>query len=103
MFRVKGRSGAEGARRGRQSGQALLELALVAPILILLLAALVQFALIFERQVGISNAVREAARRAATYDAKTPAEAQANAVWTLEDQTQAATAQDCDGNGVPDS
>lgn len=83
MSRHKGRSGAAGAGDRRQFGQALIEFALIAPILILLLAALVQFGLIFERQIGISNAVREAARRAATYDAKTPAQAQANAVWTL--------------------
>ena len=82
MFRHKGRSGAKRANRGRQSGQALLELALVAPILILLLAGLVQFALIFETQIGINNAIREAARRGAslTTDATTM---QANANWTL--------------------
>ena len=88
MFRHRGRSGPtaadgpDGAARRRQSGQALLELALVAPLLILLLAGLVQFALIFETQIGINNAIREAARRGAslTTDATT---AQANADWTL--------------------
>jgi Flp pilus assembly protein TadG len=83
LFRNKGRSGAADAGDQRQFGQAVIEFALVAPILILLLAALVQFGLIFERQVGINNAVREAARRAATYDTTTGAAAQANAVWTL--------------------
>lgn len=41
------------------------ELALVAPILILLLLAIVQFAFVLESQMGLTNAVREAARRAA--------------------------------------
>jgi Flp pilus assembly protein TadG len=67
----------------RESGQALLELALVAPILIMLLAGLVQFALIFERQIGINNAVREAARRTATFDTPDVATAQTNATWAL--------------------
>lgn len=84
LFRYKGSSGATGAKRSRrQPGQALIEFALVAPILILILAGLVQFALIFERQVGINNAVREGARRAATYAAPDQGTAQANAVWTL--------------------
>jgi hypothetical protein len=66
-----------------ERGQALIELALVAPIMILILAGLVQFALIFERQIGIENAVREAARRGAT-QATTNANAAANAIWTLD-------------------
>jgi Flp pilus assembly protein TadG len=41
------------------------ELALVAPILILLLMAVFQLAYVFETQIGLTNAVREAARRAA--------------------------------------
>jgi Flp pilus assembly protein TadG len=69
--------------RSGESGQALLELALVAPILILLLAGLVQFAFIFERQIGITNATREAARRAATFETPDAATAQANADWAL--------------------
>jgi Flp pilus assembly protein TadG len=67
----------------RESGQALLELALIAPVLILILAGLVQFALIFERQIGIDNAIREAARRGATLDTTDLTTAQANANWTL--------------------
>jgi Flp pilus assembly protein TadG len=74
------RSGRDPLARG-ESGQALLELALVAPILILILAGLVQFALIFERQIGIENATREAARRTATYAAPDVATAQLNANW----------------------
>jgi len=57
---------ARGERAGL--GQALVEFALVVPIMILIFAALVQFAFIFERQIGIENAVRDGARRAATYE-----------------------------------
>jgi Flp pilus assembly protein TadG len=51
------------ARRDGESGQALLELALVVPILVLLLMAIFQFAFVIESQMGLTNAVREAARR----------------------------------------
>ena len=73
--------------RSGESGQALLELALVAPVLIILLAGLVQFAFIFERQIGINNAVREAARRTAALSTPNQPTAQANAEWAL-DQLQ---------------
>lgn len=43
----------------------MVELALVVPILILLAVAIFQFAYVFETQMGLTNAVREAARRAA--------------------------------------
>jgi Flp pilus assembly protein TadG len=51
------------ARRDGESGQALLELALVVPILVLLVMAIFQFAFVIESQMGLTNAVREAARR----------------------------------------
>jgi Flp pilus assembly protein TadG len=70
-------------RRSGQRGQALVELALVAPILLLLLMGLVQFAIIYERQIGITNAVREAARRAATWDTPDGATAVGNAAAAL--------------------
>ena len=50
---------------GKESGQALLELALVTPILVLLVMAIFQFAFVIESQIGLTNAVREAARRIA--------------------------------------
>jgi len=59
------------------------ELALVAPILLLIVASIVQLAIIFERQIGIENAVREAARRGATQATPDTTAASANAVWTL--------------------
>ncbi len=49
----------------RPKGQALVELAIVLPILALLLLGIIQFAFIFAAQIGVTNAVREAARIAA--------------------------------------
>ena len=60
----------------------MVELALVAPILILIVASIVQFGLIFQRQIGVENAVREAARRGATA-ATDSSTASTNAAWTL--------------------
>jgi len=63
-------------------GQALVEFALVVPIMVLIFAALVQFAFIFERQIGIENAVRDGARRGATYQTdSTNAATNATFVW----------------------
>ena len=56
---------AGGQGRSGSSGQGLVELALVAPILIVLLIAVFQFAYVFQTQIGVTNGVREAARRAA--------------------------------------
>jgi hypothetical protein len=50
--------------------------------LILILGALVQLAFVYERQIGIENAVRDAARRAATFETINPTEATANAQYT---------------------
>jgi hypothetical protein len=62
-------------RANGESGQALLELALVVPILVLLVLAIFQFAFVIESQMGLTNAVREAARRAAATTTAAP-------VWT---------------------
>jgi len=64
-------------------GQALVEFALVVPIVVLLLAAIVQFAFIFERQIGIENAVREAARSAAALPIDGNTTAGFNADWAF--------------------
>lgn len=67
--------------RSRRSGQALAEFALVLPILALLLLGTIQFAFILAAQIGVTNAVREAARLAAvTTPTSTLAEANGNAV-----------------------
>ena len=66
----------------RERGQALAELALVTPILVLLIMAVVQFAFVLETQMGLTNAVREAARRAAADPSPTTSgvDAQLNAL-----------------------
>jgi Flp pilus assembly protein TadG len=53
------------SHRRPEDGQALAELALVTPILAVLLMAIFQFAFVLQSQMGLTNAVREAARRAA--------------------------------------
>lgn len=53
-------------------GQALVELAVVTPILVLLFMAIFQFAYVIESQMGLTNAVREAARRVAAQTDATP-------------------------------
>jgi Flp pilus assembly protein TadG len=73
----------EQPRRVAERGQALVEFALVATLMVLLLASVVQFGLIFERQIGINNAVREAARRGATLATPDSGAANTNAAWTL--------------------
>jgi len=50
-------------RRGRaERGAELIELALVLPILLLMFAAIVDFALMFQRYLVLNNAAREGAR-----------------------------------------
>lgn len=65
--------------RARQRAQALVELAIILPILALLLLAIVQFAFIFAAQIGVTNAVREAARVAAISPTVTNAQATVSA------------------------
>jgi hypothetical protein len=55
------------ARSGTARGQALTEFALIAPVFFLMLFAIIQLSLIFGAQNGLVNAVRDSARRAATY------------------------------------
>jgi Flp pilus assembly protein TadG len=69
-----------GPRRDRESGQALLELALVVPIIVTLALAIFQFAYVIESQMGLTNAVREAARRTAASTATTPTWTGANSL-----------------------
>ena len=53
--------------------------------MLLIFAGLVQFAFIFERQIGIENAVRDGARRAATYTTVDSTQACTNGsfIWNL--------------------
>ena len=82
-FTARGR--AKSGEQPKSLGQALVEFALVAPIMVLIFAALVQFAFIFERQIGIENAVRDGARRGATYETVDISDAGVNGpfVWDL--------------------
>ena len=50
-----------------QRGQALTEFALIVPLLVVLLFGIIQFGFLMGGQVGLTNAAREAARYAATY------------------------------------
>lgn len=49
----------------REKGSQLIEFALVAPVLLLLLIGIVEFSWMFHKQIQIDNAVRLGARRAA--------------------------------------
>ncbi len=51
-------------RRHATQGQALVEFALIAPLLFLLLFGIIQFGFLLAGQVGMTNAAREAARYA---------------------------------------
>lgn len=66
-------------RRDRTLGQAVAELAIVAPVLIVLMMALLQFAFIFMAQVGLTNAVRDVARAASAPRVATDANAAVDA------------------------
>lgn len=69
------------ARRGvaegyhRSAGQSLAELALVLPVAMLLLLTILQLGYLFTTQIGITNAVREAARNASSIPVATAAAA----------------------------
>ena len=51
--------------RRRQNGQALVEFAVVANILVVLLLAIVQFGVVWMNYIAVTDAAREGARRAA--------------------------------------
>lgn len=53
------------ARLGRQDGQAAAEMALVLPILLLVLLAIVQFGIAFNNYITLTDATRAGARKAA--------------------------------------
>ena len=57
---------AKGKQRRRERGQSLVETAVVLPILLLLLAAIVDFGRAFDAYIILTNAVREGARFGAT-------------------------------------
>ena len=71
---------------GRERGQAAVELALVLPLVVLLLLALVQLGLVVRDQILVVHAAREAARAAA-----------------VEAAPDAASSAAADGSGLPAS
>lgn len=58
------RQAANDNRHDSESGQALVELAIVLPILILVLVAIVDFGRVFHGNLAVTTAAREAARQA---------------------------------------
>jgi len=83
--RVSGRHAVDADRdrrtRGQELGQAIVELAIVAPVLLLVLLATAQFGTILATQIGITNAVREAAREASVVPTTTADAAGVNGAW----------------------
>jgi len=49
-------------RRDRESGASAVEFALLLPVLVLIIAAMIDFGFIFAQQVGLNNAARDASR-----------------------------------------
>lgn len=70
--------------RGTQSGQAIVEFAVSALVILLLLLAILQFALLYNAQIGLENGVRDATRYGSSLTANSDATAatQADATWT---------------------
>ena len=56
----------------REHGQAMVEFALVLPILILLIGGIIDFGWIFFNQISVNNASREAARHVAVHYTEAP-------------------------------
>jgi len=69
--------------RDSETGQGLVEFALVVPILLVIMLGIIQLGWIFTSQIGLTNGIREAARYAATHRTVTPAEAATNAAATV--------------------
>jgi Flp pilus assembly protein TadG len=71
-------------RPSLRRGQALIEFALVLPVLALFLLSILQFGVLFSTQVGITNAVREAVRNASALPVATVSDATnaANSVYS---------------------
>jgi Flp pilus assembly protein TadG len=77
MSRTYGRPG---GLHWRRNGQALVEFAIVAPLFVALLGAIIQFGLIFWAQNTLTQVVRDTGRWAATQQAPCSSQAQADLV-----------------------
>jgi Flp pilus assembly protein TadG len=81
-----------GPETKRRRGQALAEFALILPVLALILLSTIQLAFIFGAQVGITNAVREAARLASvTTPTTTTSQASSNGAGVYSSLTNGTT------------
>lgn len=69
----------------RAAGQAIAEFALSGTLILLLLLTILQFALLYNAQIGLTNGVRDATRYGSSLTANTNATAttQASATWTF--------------------
>lgn len=63
------RAGASASRRSRSAGIAMLEVAILLPVLLLILFAIIEFGLAFARFQVVTNASREGARAAGLFAA----------------------------------
>ena len=68
-----------------EAGQALVELALVLPLMLLIMVGVIEFARAWNLQQVLTDAVREGGRRAALADAQ-PWDSTAKAMWDRIDQ-----------------
>lgn len=59
-----------GALKNQEKGQSLIEFAILAPIFIILLTAMIDFGRVFDAWIVTTNAAREGARYAAIYSTK---------------------------------
>ena len=64
-----------GHGRSKTRGQSVAELAIIAPVLLLLLMSVLQIGFLLFTQIGLTNAAREAARNAAAIPVATDAQA----------------------------
>lgn len=71
------------SRHGARDGQGVVEFALMAPILLVIMLAIVQLGWIFTTQIGLTNGIREAARFAATNPTVSTTQAATNGSATV--------------------
>lgn len=69
--------------RDSETGQGLVEFALVAPVLLVIMLGVIQLGWIYTSQIGLTNSIREAARYAATQRTVSPAQAGTNGTATV--------------------
>lgn len=98
MFRIPGRS------RDPERGQAMVEFALVLPILVLILLGIMQFGLLFWTQITLTQVARDTGRWAATQQAcvQGAASGQADVIGEAHQIADSAQLFEFTGPGDPD-